>query len=44
MGDIYKKKLEKGEFYFAETKPKVINILEELQSIIPQVLQSYSWK
>ena len=42
--DIYKKNIEKGEFYFAETKPKVINILEELQSIIPQVLQSYSWK
>ena len=42
--DIYKKKLEKGEFYFAETKPKVINILKELQFIIPEVLQSYSWK
>tara|TARA_B100001123_G_scaffold128001_1_gene148869 strand:+ start:481 stop:2547 length:2067 start_codon:yes stop_codon:yes gene_type:complete len=42
--DIYKKKIEKGEFYFAETKPKVINILEELQSIIPQSLQDYSWK
>ena len=42
--DIYKKKLEKGEFYFAETKPKTINILEVLQSIIPEVLQSYSWK
>ena len=42
--DIYKKNIEKGEFYFAETKPKVINILEELQSIVPQVLQGYSWK
>ncbi len=42
--DIYKKNIEKGEFYFAETRPKVINILEELQSVIPQVLQSYSWK
>ena len=42
--DVYKKKIEKGEFYFAETKPKVINILEELQSIIPQSLQDYSWK
>jgi len=42
--DIYKKNIEKGEFYFAETKPKVINILEELQSIIPQSLQDYSWK
>ena len=42
--DIYKKKLEKGEFYFAETKPKTIEILKELQSIIPEALQSYSWK
>jgi len=31
--DIYKKRLEKGEFYFAETKSKVIYILKELQSI-----------
>jgi len=42
--DIYKKKLEKGEFYFAETKPKTIEILKELQSIIPEALQSHSWK
>ena len=42
--DIYKKKIEKGEFYFAETKPKTIEILKELQSIIPEALQSYSWK
>jgi len=42
--DIYKKKLEKGEFYFAEIKPKVINILNELQLILPEVLQSYSWR
>ena len=42
--DIYKQKLEKGEFYFAETKPKVIDILKELQLIIPEILQSYSWK
>tara|TARA_B100000029_G_scaffold380383_1_gene375398 strand:+ start:456 stop:2522 length:2067 start_codon:yes stop_codon:yes gene_type:complete len=42
--DIYKKNLEKGEFYFAETKLKVIDVPKELQSIIPEVLQSYSWK
>ena len=42
--DIYKKKIEKGEFYFAKSKPKVIDILKELQSIIPEALQSYSWK
>ena len=42
--DIYKKKLEKGEFYFAETKPKTIDVLKELEFIIPEVLQAYSWK
>jgi len=42
--DVYKKKIEKGEFYFAETKSKLIDILKELQTIIPETLQTYSWK
>jgi len=42
--DLYKQTLEKGEFYFAETKPKIIHILEELKSIIPEIFQDYSWK
>jgi len=42
--DIYKKNIEKGEFYFADIKPKAINVLKELQFIIPDVLQGYSWK
>tara|TARA_B100000029_G_scaffold278530_1_gene272838 strand:+ start:621 stop:2711 length:2091 start_codon:yes stop_codon:yes gene_type:complete len=42
--DVYKKKIEKGEFYFAEIKPKSIDIFKELQSIIPNSLKSYSWK
>ena len=42
--DVYKKNLEKGEFYFAETKLKVIDVSKELQSIIPEALQRYSWK
>ena len=42
--DIYKKVINKGEFYFASTKSKVINVLNELQSIIPESLQNYSWK
>ena len=42
--EIYKKKLEKGEFYFAETKPKTIDVLKEFEFIIPEVLQAYSWK
>ena len=42
--DIYKKNLEKGEFYFAEIKPKKIDVLKELQFIIPEALKAYSWK
>tara|TARA_B100000029_G_scaffold425582_1_gene434050 strand:- start:172 stop:2238 length:2067 start_codon:yes stop_codon:yes gene_type:complete len=42
--DIYKKNIEKGEFYFAEIKPKEIDVLKELQLIIPDSLQTYSWK
>ena len=42
--DVFKKKIDKGEFYFAETRPKIIDILEELQKIIPNILQEYSWK
>ena len=42
--DIYKKKIEKGEFYFANTKPRIINILQELQHIVPSVIRDYSWK
>jgi len=42
--NIYKKKIEKGEFYFAESESKIIDIFKEFQSIIPEVLQSYSWK
>ena len=42
--DIYKNKIEKGEFYFANTKPKIINILQELQHIVPSVMRDYSWK
>jgi len=42
--DVYKKKIEKGDFYFAETKSKIIDILKELQEIIPETLQAYTWK
>ena len=42
--DIYKKKTEKGEFYFSETKSETIDILEQLELILPEVIQNYSWK
>ena len=41
---VYKQKIDKGEFYFAYTKQKVINVLEELQNIIPEVIQNYAWR
>ena len=44
QSDVYKKNIEKGEFYFAEIKPKKINVFRELQSLIPESLKSYSWK
>ena len=44
QSDLYKKKIEKGEFYFAETKPKIIDVLSELKIIIPEILKLYSWK
>ena len=42
--DIHKKIIDKGEFYFANTRTKTIDTLEELQLIIPEVLKNYSWK
>jgi len=42
--DVYRNKIEKGEFYFAKTNSKIIDILKELQLIIPETFQSYSWK
>ena len=42
--EIYKKKIDKGDFYFAKTKAKVINVSKELELIIPEILKNYSWK
>tara|TARA_B100001123_G_scaffold222388_1_gene250491 strand:- start:4497 stop:6563 length:2067 start_codon:yes stop_codon:yes gene_type:complete len=42
--DIYKKEIEKGEFYFADKKSEVIDILKELQIIVPSVIKNYVWK
>ena len=44
QSDVYKKNLDKGEFYFAEIKPKVVDVSKELQLIIPEALKAYSWK
>ncbi|MDC0059901.1 glycine--tRNA ligase subunit beta, partial [Pelagibacteraceae bacterium] len=37
--EIYKKKIEKGEFYFATKQPVAINVLKELEVIIPEAIQ-----
>ncbi len=42
--DVYKKEIDKGEFYFAETPSQNIDVLTELKSIIPETFKSYSWK
>jgi len=42
--NVYKKKIEKGEFYFSETSSETIDVLEQLQTIVPRVIQNYSWK
>ena len=44
MSNIYKKRIDKGEFYFVNTKSKEINVLEELKFILPDIIQNYSWK
>ena len=42
--EIYKNKIDKGEFYFAKTKAERIDISKELQKIIPEALLTHSWK
>ena len=42
--DVYKKNIEKGEFYFAKTRPKVTYLANEFEYIIPEILKNYSWK
>ena len=42
--EIFKKRIDKGEFYFAETKPKKINVFDELEIFIPNLLKDHTWK
>ena len=44
MKDLYKKKLEKGEFYYAKVKAREISTEDELAKSIPEVLKEISWK
>ena len=42
--NIYKKKIEKNDFYFADIKAKDIDLIKEFQLIIPNSIKEYSWK
>jgi len=42
--DLYKKKTEKGEFFFYKTKPKILKTHDLLIEFIPKILENYHWK
>ena len=42
--DLFKKKKDKGEFYFFKTKSKKLNTHELLEEFVPLVLQKIQWK
>ena len=42
--DLFKRKTEKGEFYFFKTKSKKLNTHDLLEEFVPQVLRKIQWK
>ena len=42
--DLFKRKNEKGEFFFYKTKPKKLKTHDLLIKFIPKILESYQWK
>ena len=42
--DLFKKKIDKGEFYFFKTKTAKLNTHELLEESIPLILQKIQWK
>ncbi len=42
--DLYKKKIDKGEFYFFKTKSQKLNTHDLLEEFVPLVLQRIQWK
>ena len=42
--DLFKKKIDKGEFYFFKTKLKKLNTHDLLEEFIPLVLQKIQWR
>ncbi|MDC0043468.1 glycine--tRNA ligase subunit beta [Candidatus Pelagibacter sp.] len=41
---VYKKKIEKGEFYFFKRKEQKTKTIDLLEKYIPQILEEISWK
>ncbi len=41
---LYKKKIEKGEFYFYKTKSRTLKTHDLLIDFIPKILANYQWK
>jgi len=42
--DLFKKKIDKGEFYFFKTKSKKLNTQDLLEELVPLILQKIQWK
>ncbi len=42
--DIYKKKIDKGEFYFFKTKKKRLKIIDLLKDKLPRIIGNIKWK
>ncbi len=42
--DLYKKKIEKDEFYFFKTKSKTLKTHDLLREFIPKILENHQWK
>ncbi len=42
--DIFKKKIDKGEFYFFKTKKKKLKTIDLLSENIPKIINDFKWK
>jgi len=42
--DLFKKKTEKGEFYFFKTRSKILKIHDLLSELTPKLLHNHQWK
>ncbi len=42
--DLFKKRIDKGEFYFFKTKSKKLNTHDLLEEFVPLILQKIQWK